>query len=60
MEDYTPVTFDKLKEKAKKTITLLGAPVIANLCFIPPAYNIPVAAAISVMYRTTTVEKAKG
>ena len=50
VSDYKPKTWEERKKDIGGTMALLGLPVVANFCFVPPAYNIPVAAGISTVY----------
>ena len=50
VSDYKPKTWEERKKDIGGTMALLGLPVMANFCFVPPAYNLPVAAGVSTVY----------
>ena len=59
VSDYKPKTWEERKKEIGGTIALLGLPVMANFCFVPPAYNIPVAAGISTVYSSGRAKPEK-
>lgn len=59
VSDYKPKTWEERKKDIGKTMALLGLPIVANFCFVPPVYNIPVAAGISTVYSLGMAKPSK-